>query len=347
MDQGQSQSKIESALPKHERSRIQKVFFRLLKVAGICFGTFIACGVILWNWPTGFYTVATALGRLSSGVRLEEIIVRGIATPKLDGGSSVSPDPLQPDRTPILFLHGWGTSKEAMMSEMRWFVSTRRVIAPDMPGFGANMLPADQPALDGAGYVKWIEDFRIAANLGRVDVVGESMGGALAAAYAAAYPDSVRRIVLQSAAGLEAPKINAFMRDVAAGKNPLLIASSSDFDRVVGLCFANPPPIPTPFKTVLIDRSIAHLPKQREMLAALQDFLMHGNRDILGSIRAPTLILYGTADKITDASLLDVYRDGIRNSTGVLIEGAGHVIFYDAPKETFRAISAFLDSERL
>jgi glycyl-tRNA synthetase beta chain len=52
-------------------------------------------------------------------------------------------------------------------------------------------------------------------------------------------------------------------------------------------------------------------------------------------------------DKITDASLLNVYRDGIRNSTGVLIEGAGHVIFYDAPQETFRAISAFLDSERL
>ena len=173
------------------------------------------------------------------------------------------------------------------------------------------------------------------------------MGGALAAAYAAAYPDSVRRVVLQSAAGLEAPKVNAFMRDVAAGKNPLLIASSSDFDRVINLCFAKPPPIPTPFKTVLIDRSIAHLPKQREMIVALQDFLMHGNRDILGSIRAPTLILYGTADKITDASLLDVYRDGIRNSTGVLIEGAGHVIFYDAPKETFRAISAFLDSERL
>jgi pimeloyl-ACP methyl ester carboxylesterase len=83
------------------------------------------------------------------------------------------------------------------------------------------------------------------------------------------------------------------------------------------------------------------------MVNTLQSFLLNGNAEILGSIRAPTLILYGTADKITDASLLNVYRDGIRNSTGVLIEGAGHVIFYDAPKETFRAISAFLDSERL
>jgi pimeloyl-ACP methyl ester carboxylesterase len=347
VDQSQSQRELEIDLPKHERSRIQKVFFRLLKVAGICFGIFIACGVILWNWPTGFYTVATALGRLSSGVRLEEILVRGIATPTLDGGSSVSPDPLQPDRTPILFLHGWGTSKEAMMSEMRWFVSTRRVIAPDMPGFGANMLQADQPAFDGAGYVKWIEDFRMAANLGRVDVVGESMGGALAAAYAAAYPDSVRRVVLQSAAGLEAPRVNAFMRDVAAGKNPLLIASSSDFDRVINLCFAKPPPIPTPFKTFLIDRSISNLHRQKEMVNTLQSFLLNGNAEILGSIRAPTLILYGTADQITDASLLNVYREGIRNSTGVLIEGAGHVIFYDAPKETFRAISSFLDSEQL
>ncbi len=323
---------------------MHRVILRVLKIAAICLATFIACGVILWNWPTGFYTVATAVGRFSSGVRLEQVMVRGIATPTLDGGTSISDDPARPDRTPILFLHGWGTSKEAMMTEMRWFVSSRRVIAPDMPGFGANILQADQPALDGAGYVKWIEDFRIAANLGRVDVVGESMGGALAAAYAAAYPNSVRRVVLQSAAGLEAPKVNAFMRDVAAGKNPLLIANAADFDRVIQLCFAKPPPIPTPFKTFLVDRSIAQLPKQREMILALQDFLMHGNRDSLGSIRAPTLIMYGSADQITDASLLNVYQHGIRDSTGVLIEGAGHVIFYDAPKETFRAVSSFLDS---
>lgn len=343
MDQIQSQSEIGNSFPKQEKSRVRRVFFRLLKVVAIVVAVSVAGGVILWNWPTAFYTVATALGRFSSGVRLEEIIVRGIATPTLDGGVSSPNAPLQPDRTPILFLHGWGTSKEAMMSEMKWFVSTRRVIAPDLPGFGANALQPDQPALDGDGYVKWIEEFRIAANLGRIDVVGESMGGALAAAYAAAYPDSVRRIVLQSAAGLEAPKVNAFMRDVQSGKNPLLIASSSDFDRVIGLCFAKPPPIPTPFKQFLVDRAISNLPQQKEMAKALQSFLMNGNAGILGSIHAPTLILYGTADQITDSSLLNVYRDGIRNSTAVLIEGAGHVVFYDAPKETFRAMTAFLD----
>lgn len=314
-----------------------------MKVVAIIAAICVASGVILWNWPTAFYTVATAAARFNSGVRLEEIMVRGVATPTLEGHISSSDARLQPDRTPILFLHGWGTSKEAMMGEMKWFVSTRRVIAPDLPGFGANMLQPDQPALDGSGYVKWIEEFRIAANLGRVDVVGESMGGALAAAYAAAYPDSVRRIVLQSAAGLEAPKLNAFMRDVHSGKNPLLIASSSDFDRVIGLCFAKPPPIPAPFKQFLLDRAISNLPRQKEMVEALQHFLMNGNAGILGSIHAPTLILYGSADQITDSSLLNVYRDGIQNSTAVLIEGAGHVIFYDAPKETLLALTAFLD----
>lgn len=340
----QSESQMTDNSTDVGQTRLRRVIVRSLKIGAICMAILILTGVSLWNWPTGFYTVATAVGRWSFGVRLEQIEVRGILTPTLDGGTSSSAVPMRIDRTPILFLHGWGTSKEAMLSQMAWFVSSRRVIAPDLPGFGANPLPVDQPAFDGIGYVKWIEDFRIAANLGRIDVVGESMGGALAAAYAAAYPESVRRIVLQSAAGLVAPKVNEFMRSIDAGENPLLITNAADFDRVIGLCFVKPPPIPAPFKTYLVDRAISYQPRQQEMIDAIREFLLRGNAEILGSIHVPTLILYGTADQITDPSLLNVYRNGIRNSTGVLIPDAGHVIFYDAPQKTRRELVEFLDS---
>lgn len=313
----------------------------LIGVLSITLGT-----VVLWNWPTGFYRVATAIGRFACGVKRTTVAVRGVEVPTLDSAPSEpaeQPDSTQKCLTPILFLHGYGTSKEAMLREMDWFSRSRRVIAPDLPAFGENPLAPNQPALDGAGYVRWIEEFRVAANLGRVDVVGESMGGAFAAAYAATYPDSVRRLVLQSAAGVRAPRANAVMTSVARGENPLEISCDSDFDRVVGLCFAHPPFIPAPMRTYLVARALSQQSRSAEVIDGLREFLQCGVEPLLPAIKAPTLILYGDADAITDCSMLAVYSSGIAGSHALLIPSAGHVIFADAPTEARREVSNFLD----
>ncbi|MDA1027195.1 MAG: alpha/beta hydrolase [Planctomycetota bacterium] len=136
---------------------------------------------------------------------------------------------------------------------------------------------------------------------------------------------------------------NAFMRDVESGKNPLRMASEEDFDRVINLVFASPPPVPTPFRKYLVQRAVANLPKTEEMIDALRPFLVAGNEGQLDKIKAPTLILYGSADRVTDPSMLEVYRAGIRGSEAVLIPGAGHVVFNDAPRETYRAVMGFLN----
>lgn len=297
--------------------------------------------VVLWNWPSGFHAAVSAIGRIASGLRLDSAEVDGRTVPFISGGGRF--DPLQLERTPVLLLHGWGTSKEAMMGQMRWLAPSRRVVAPDLPGFGDNPFPTGAAPLDADGYIEWIEAFRVAMNLGQVDVVGESMGGALAAAYAAAHPESVRRLVLESPAGLMPPRINPFMEEVANGGNPLDLSSDADFDRVIGLCFSKPPPVPSPFRRFLVARAV----ERREMLASLAEvmrpFLLDGNAPRLASIRAPTLILFGAEDRITDPSLLQPYVRGIRGAEGLILPGAGHVIFHDAPAATEQALLGFLD----
>ena len=326
-----------------KRSRLRRWIRRALVglAAVVVIATVI--GVTIWNWPTGFYAVTTWLGRNATGLSLVMVDVNGDVTPTLEGGPDRSGTAGKSSRTPVLLLHGWGTSKEAMMAQMAWLGRDRRVVAPDLPGFGDHPLRLDQEALDGAAYVEWIERFRLAAGLGKVDVLGESMGGALAAAYAAKYPQSVRRIVLEAPAGVHPPVMNAFMREVSEGKNPLRIANGEDFDRVLDLVFVSPPPVPTPFKRYLVDRAIRDLPRQEEMINAIRAFLLGGNDAVLSTISAPTLILYGSADRVTDPSMLAVYRDGIRGSTGVLIPGAGHVVFHDAPREVYREVMGFLN----
>jgi len=308
----------------------------LVLFAWICLGV-----VVLWNWPSGFHAVISAIGRSVSGLRLEYTEVEGQTVPFIAGGGQN--DPLEMERTPVLLLHGWGTSKEAMMGQMRWLAPSRRVVAPDLPGFGDNPFQPGATPLDADGYIRWIEAFRVATNLGRVDVIGESMGGALAAAYAAAYPSAVRRLVLESPAGLMPPRINPFMREVADGGNPLDISSDADFERVLGLCFSNPPPVPTPFRRFLVGRAVERRPMLAAMVESIRPFLLDGNASRLAAITAPTLILFGAEDKITDPSLLQPYVSGIRGAEGLILPSAGHVIFHDAPAATQQALVGFLD----
>ncbi len=79
------------------------------------------------------------------------------------------------------------------------------------------------------------------------------------------------------------------------------------------------------------------------MLRVLGPFLVGGVAPLLGSIDAPTLILFGDQDQVTDPSMLPGYVDGIRGAQGMLIGGAGHVVFSDAPEAVHSAITEFLD----
>lgn len=337
----------EAEQDRQSPSRLRVWIFALIKCLVITVAVLVGAGVALWNWPAGFYQVSTWIGRIGSKLRLESVEVDGIAVPALIGGYSSTSLDGAPQSDAILFLHGWGTSKEAMLGEMRWFSNSHRVIAPDLPGFGDNPLGPDQPAMTGDDYVLWIDRFRLAAHLDKVDLVGESMGGALAAAYGARFPEHVGRIVLQSAAGVKAPVQNAFMSAIARGENPLRIADEADFDRVLGLCFFHPPPVPAPFKQYLVDRAIRYLPRQQEMVDAIRTFLLEGNAGHLDRIEAPTLVLYGEEDRITDPSMLGVYVRGIRRARGVLLPDAGHVVFYDSPARTRAEMQEFFDSARL
>ncbi len=298
----------------------------------------------LWNWPTGFYCAATFIGRSACGLRIEVVTVNGKPVPMLVNDPPESEDGTASAPTPILFLHGYGTSKEAMMAQMRWFSPTRWVIAPDLPAFGDNPLAPDQLPLTGEQYVDWIEAFRLAARLPPVDVIGESMGGALAAAYAAKYPESVRRLVLESPAGLTPPHENALMKSLAQGASSLDIRSDDDFDRVLQLCFVHPPSVPTPIRRYLVAKSAARVERHPEILKTLGPFLVGGLEPRLGAIRAPTLVIYGDLDQITDCSMLPLFLDGLHNAEGMLIRGAGHVVFADAPTEVRAAVTAFLDT---
>jgi len=304
-------------------------------------GAILVGGAVLWNWPSGFAAALTTIERVMTGVRLERVQVDGRTVPFLSGGSPS--DPLALERVPVLVLHGWNATKDDMIPHFRCLLPSRRVVAPDLPGFGENPFPPDAKPLDADGYIQWIEAFRVATNLGIVDVHGHSMSGAFAAAYAAAYPNSVRKLVMESAAGLMPPKINPFMQLVLDGADPLNMESDAAFEQDLKLGFVKSPTVPRPYQRFLIGQAVERRVMLAAMLDSLRPFLLDGNASRISAIRAPTLILYGAEDHITDPSLLQPYLRGIRGAEGLILSGAGHEIFWDNPDAAKQALLDFLD----
>jgi pimeloyl-ACP methyl ester carboxylesterase len=293
----------------------------------------VITGAGIWFTPDAFVPVMTRVARVALGISLREVTVGTRSWGYIESG--------RPDAPPVLLLHGFGTSREAMMSLMPWLAPTHHCIAPDLPGFGTHPYH-DGQVHDADFYVREIVAFADALGLRRFDLVGTSMGGALATHLAARHPDRVRRLVLLAPAGVKAPVLNDFMREVERGANPLDIASEADFDRVLGYVFARQPLVPWQFRAWLTASAIRRRSDTLRIVEAIRPFLLDGLRGELAMVRAPTLVVWGDRDRVTDRSMMPVFTAGIPGATGALIRDAGHMVFGDAPEETRRAVVPFL-----
>jgi len=105
---------------------------------------------------------------------------------------------------PVLLIHGSGPGVSAWANwrpVLPALAAKRRVIAPDMVGFGFT----DRPAgirYDMATWVQQAIDLMDALHIERADLVGNSFGGALALALAIRAPQRVRRLVLMGSVGV-------------------------------------------------------------------------------------------------------------------------------------------------
>src|SRR5262245_34902865 len=127
------------------------------------------------------------------GVSFSQGFVRaaGIRTRFLQSGS--------PQKPALLFLHGTGGHAEAYVRNLAAHGEHFNTIAVDMLGHGLT----DKPDFDYAipRYLEHLLAFLDVMNIRRASLSGESLGGWVAAHFAATHPDRVERLVLNTAGG--------------------------------------------------------------------------------------------------------------------------------------------------
>ena len=127
---------------------------------------------------------------LSWRSHLRAVTIDGRRVHVVDVGSGSGP--------PVLFVHGLGGRWQNWLENIPRIAARRRVVAFDLPGFGRSQLPT--AAISIPRYAAALERLCELLDLESVVVVGNSMGGAIAAEAALRFPERVSRLVLVSAA---------------------------------------------------------------------------------------------------------------------------------------------------
>jgi pyruvate dehydrogenase E2 component (dihydrolipoamide acetyltransferase) len=114
------------------------------------------------------------------------------------------------DGVPVLLLHGFGADLNSWMFTQPALSDGRRTIALDLPGHGGST--KDVGSCDADALVDVVDGAVTKLGIGRVHLVGHSMGGAVAALVAARRPERIATLTLIAPSGL-GPEINATFID--------------------------------------------------------------------------------------------------------------------------------------
>lgn len=234
------------------------------------------------------------------------------------------------DGDPLVYFHGGGTFHG--FEWVRSLADEFRVYCPYHPGFGESA----EAAFTGMGdYVAHYELLFPALGLETFHLAGASMGGHMAARYAAANPDDIDRLALVSPAGLHSAKAaipdwsKIDPKDVAA----MFVAD-------VGWVLPFWPLDPSPEWLALRQRESAAAMASREDVVETDRMLRQG----LKGFDHPTLLLWGENDRVVSLDFAEEWQKVLPNARLDVIPGGSHLLLDEFPSAV-EALRRFLKAD--
>jgi pimeloyl-ACP methyl ester carboxylesterase len=286
----------------------------------------------LATYPRGQQRPDASLLQTPPGVTDKWATIFGMKIHYLEAGSGPA----------VILLHGLGGDASNWAPNIVPFSKNYRVIVPDQIGFGRS----DKPLINYrvATLVDFLDGFMKELNVSRASLVGNSLGGWTAAAFALAHPDKVDRLVLVDAAGYSLDK-NVDPRTL----NTLNPSTREGVKQVLSIVFYNKEMVANP---ALTDQFFA-----RKMAAGdgytIQRFIdsVVAGLDMLdntaSAIKHPTLIVWGRQDALVPLSIGERYHKDIAASQLLVIDKCGHVPQLEQSAQFNEGVMRFLAGEAI
>lgn len=275
-------------------------------------------------------------------MRLDALEVDGCRIHHVDAGPDTG--------DAVVLLHGLTATHRYWQASIPPLAHRRRVLAPDLPGFGRSDKPDVDYTIDY--FVQTLARFLDEKRIERASLVGNSMGGHIAMAFALAFPRRTERLVLVDPAGvtrlpLWLMRVGVWAMAQAGGR------LSRRIPRVPG------PAIELLFRAVFPTRPDLAARYVRSYKRAMSSpeypfFLRAGLRAARGvlerpmgphapRIEAPTLIVWGGKDRLLPVTAARGLRQSMPRSRLVIYSQSGHCPMVDQPERFCRDVEAFLD----
>lgn len=244
---------------------------------------------------------------------------------------------------PVIMLHGSGPGVSAWANwrtVMPILSKTRRVIAPDMVGFGYTDRP-DGMVFDMDAWIQQTIDLMDALKIEKTDLVGNSFGGALALALAVKKPERINKMVLMGSMGVSFPITYGLNR--GWGYTP----SFENMKELLGLFAYNQAIVNDDLVRLRYESSIqpgfqesfsSMFPAPRqdsvEKMAAYEIYLRH--------VKHETLIVHGRDDRVIPVSNSYKLIDLLENAQLHIFGKCGHWTQLEKTESFARLVDNFL-----
>jgi proline iminopeptidase len=261
----------------------------------------------------------------------------------------------------VVVLHGGPVlfSSSYLVKDFAPLVPGRTLIFFDQRGAGRSGLPADSTLHTAGRFVADLEAVRQHFGMERMRLLGHSWGAMLAGMYAIKHPNRVERMVLANPAPIDVPAQIEYLGNLAANTT---VAEKARQDSIFPLMFGGPDPVGAceayfgsltrayvadpaalaSFKGTWCDLSPQRAGEMWLTIGRVVGSLGNWNfRQPLGALSVPTLVVHGAGDPIPLSSS-QAWASSVPGGRLVVIGGAGHFPWLEAPDAFIEAVNPFL-----
>lgn len=252
-----------------------------------------------------------------------------------------------PDGDALILIHGLSGRWANWLENIPFFAQDRRVIAVDLPGFGDSEMPAERISI--TGYARCVEELCEQLDLGRADIVGNSMGGFVGAEMGIRYPDRVDGLVLVSAAGISivnlrrdpliaAAKMLAAAGAASAAQRRAVLSRPAWTHAAFSIVFRHPTRMP---RELLYEQMLGA--GKDGFVPAMEALTSYDFTDRLPEVGARSLVVWGENDMLVPVGDAYEFERLIPDARALVLHDTGHCAMLERPDTFNRHVKDFLD----
>lgn len=245
-------------------------------------------------------------------------------------------------RPTLLLIHGFPQDHTLWSSTAEALGDAAEVIAPDLRGFGADRRPVPE-VMTMEAYAADLKQLLDERGVEQVVLCGLSMGGYVALAFRAKWPERVRGLVLCNTRATA---------DTAEGRTARTETAATALEKGVALIARGMMPkllssnsrAAAPELALAVEAMMARQ-RPQAVAAAARGMAQRPDRTaMLPSITVPTLIVTGDRDELMPLPTSEAMHQAIRGSELVVLPGVAHLSNLEAPEPFQASLRRFLAS---